>query len=358
MKRLLVVCAASLLPCFLVSAQEADNAGRSVGLSVIPRLDLNPILSTEKGGSGEFTLGNTSLYSLFEGDLTENLSFSVCNHWAGFDSVHDPFATTKDLYQGTLHSDNTNWLDWAYLTYTMGSFAVTLGKDMVTTGGLEFDDYDFEVHPAFVSGLWNNFSCYQWGGKLTYTTPSEEDAISLQVTTSPFGERPFASKLFNYSAEWRGTHGLLETIWSATAVETEPGEFQPIFALGQRISAGDWTFGLDAFSVIGDEEQVLRKGFTLLPSVQYSLGDRFEILAKAGYENAPGDEDWFEKSVSSVLPGEPYEIPVKHWWGGLACHWYPIQDSRDLRVHAVAGYDHTFATVSLAVGLLYNLHIF
>ena len=115
MKRLLVVCVASLLPCFLVSAQEADNAGRSVELSVIPRLDLNPTFSP--GGSAGFTLGNTSLYSLFEGNITENLSFSVANHWAAFDQLEDVFEPTKALYRNTLYSYDTNWLDWAYLTY-------------------------------------------------------------------------------------------------------------------------------------------------------------------------------------------------------------------------------------------------
>ena len=127
-------------------------------MSVIPRLDLNPVFFTETGGGGEFTLGNTSLYSLFEGNITDNLSFSVANHWAGFDSVHDVFATTKDLYAYTLRSDSTNWLDWAYLTYSVGNFAFTLGKDIITTGGLEFDDYDFEVHPSLVSSYWQNLA--------------------------------------------------------------------------------------------------------------------------------------------------------------------------------------------------------
>ena len=345
MKRLLVVCAASLLSCFLVSAQEADNSDRSVELSVIPRLDLNPVISTVKGEGTEFTLGNTSLYSLFEGNLTENLSFSVCNHWAGFDSVHDVFATTKDLYGYTLRSDNTNWLDWAYLTYSFGNFSLTLGKDMVTTGGLEFDDYDFEVHPALVSSFWQNFSCYQWGGKAVFTTPSESDAIGFQVTTSPFGERPFASKLFNYSLEWRGNHGLLETIWSATAVGTEPGEFQPVFALGQRLNFDSWSVGLDAFSVVGDGEDILRKGITLMPSLTYAIEDKFEILAKGGYENYALDE---------VVE----DITWKRWWGGLACHWFPLRDSRDLRIHVVTAYDDAYSTVSFTLGLLYNIRIF
>ena len=353
MKRLLVVCAASLLPCFLVSAQEADNSGRSVELSVIPRLDLNPTFSTEKGGGAEFTLGNTSLYSLFEGNLTENLSFSVANHWAAFDDVNDILGSTKALYQNTLYSYDVNWLDWAYMTYSFGNFAVTLGKDMITTGGLEFDDYDFEVHPALQSSYWHELACYQWGGKFAFTTPSEEDSFSFQVTTSPFGERPFASKLFNYSLEWRGEHGPLETIWSATALGTEPGKFQPVFCLGQRLNFDSWTFGLDAFSVIGDEDEdenvFLRKGITLMPSVMFSPSEKLEILAKGGYEN-----------YAQEL-GE--DRTFKHWWAGLACHWYPIEN---LRVHAVAAYrpeSEFFMAplanpLSLTVGVLYNISIF
>ena len=350
MKRLLVVCAASLLPCFLVSAQEADNSGRSAELSVIPRLDLNPTFTP--GESSVFTLGNTSLYSLFEGDLTENLSFSVANHWAAFDSVHDVFGSTKALYQNTLYSYDTNWLDWAYLTYTFGQFAVTLGKDMITTGGLEFDDYDFEVHPALVSTYWHELACYQWGAKLAFTTPSESDAFSFQVATSPFGERPFASKLFNYALEWRGEHGILETIWSAAALGTEPGKYQPVFSLGQRLNFDSFSVGLDAFSVVGDEDEeentLLHKGITLMPSVLWSPSEKFDVLAKGGYENF---------SLDTVLDDEP----VKHWWAGLACHWYPLQDSRDLRVHAVAVYrpgNDLFPPVSLTLGLLYNISIF
>ena len=341
MKRLLVVCAASLLPCFLVSAQEADNSGRSVELSVIPRLDLNPVFFTDEGGGGEFTLGNTSLYSLFEGNITENLSFSVCNHWAAFDTVRDGFFdSTKQLYQSTFHSDNTNWVDWAYLTYTVGNFAFTLGKDMVTTGGLEFDDYDFEVHPSLVSSFWQNFSCYQWGAKAAFTTPSEGDTFSFQFTTSPYGERPFASKLFNYSLEWRGEHGPLETIWSATAVGTEPGEFQPVFALGQRLNFDTFSVGLDAFSVVGDELDIMRKGITIMPSVTYSPSEKITLLAKGGYENY----------ASELVE----DLTFKRWWGGLAFHWFPIEN---LRVHAVASYDPTYSFASLTAGVLYNISI-
>ena len=67
----LVVFAASMLSCFLVYSQEADDSGRSVGLSFIPRIDLST-------GS---TLGDSSFYTLVEGDINEYFSFSICNHW-------------------------------------------------------------------------------------------------------------------------------------------------------------------------------------------------------------------------------------------------------------------------------------
>ena len=349
MKRLLVVCAAALLPCFLVSAQEADNSGRGVELSVIPRIDLTPEFYLD-GGGGTFTLGNTSLYSLFEGNITENLSFSVANHWAGLSTLGEDWAeSTLGLYRNTLYSYDTNWLDWAYLTYSLGQFDFTLGKDMITTGGLEFDDYDFEVHPALVSSYWHELACYQWGAKVAFNAPSETDSFSFQFSTSPFGERPFASKLFNYSLEWRGEHGPLETIWSATALGTETG-FQPVFALGQRLNFDSISVGLDAFSIVGDEDAaentILRKGITLMPSILYSPSDKFDILAKGGYENY----------ASELVE----DLTYNRWWAGLACHWYPLQDSRDLRIHAVAVYrpdDFYPAPLSLTVGLLYNISI-
>ena len=84
----------------------------------------------------------------------------------------------------------------------------------------------------------------------------------------------------------------------------------------------------------------------------FSPSEKFDILAKAGYEN-------YAQEV-----GE--DLTFKHWWAGLACHWYPLRDSRDLRIHAVAVYrpeNEFFYTpvsmpVSLTVGLLYNISIF
>ncbi len=151
----LVVFAASMLSCFLVYSQEADDSGRSVGLSFIPRIDLST-------GS---TLGDSSFYTLVEGDINEYFSFSICNHWW---SAEDP----QDLYKNTLYTNGNTWTDWANLTIHLGSFDLTGGKMVMAMGGFEYDEYDYEVHSIQCSQLWNNLACYQWGGQISWTDPS------------------------------------------------------------------------------------------------------------------------------------------------------------------------------------------
>jgi len=324
MKRLLVVCAAVLLPCFLVSAQE-----------IIPRIDLSPEFYND--GSGAFTLGNTSLYSLFEGDITDNISFSVANHWLGFYSVDkDLWAEdTKALYKNTLKR-TVNWLDWANLTFAIGDFSLTLGKDMVTTGGLEFDDYDFDVHPILSSSLWNGFDCYQWGAKLGWS-PAEEQELTFQVTTSPYVDDLFGKPWFNYSLGWNGSIGGVQTIWSATAVQQASDEFFWLVTLGQRAELGDWTVGLD-LSNASMMEGDLAYGLTVMPSAAYTLSDNWDFFAKGGWESFLAKDDGLGKSST--------------WWAGAGVNWHPVEN---LRLHALAAYNDFWDCASVSLGATYYL---
>ena len=334
MKKFLVVCAACLLSCFLVRAQEADDAGRSVGLSVIPRFDLNPIFSTEKGGSGEFTLGDSSLYTLLEGNLSDSFSFSIANHWLAYDKE-----SIQALYQNTWRSDDVNWLDWAYLTFETNGWSLTAGKQPMTVGSFEFDEYDFEVPSFLCSTVWNSMNVYQWGAKAGWTNPAENTSISLQMTTSPFGERPFSSKLFNYSAEWRGTYGAFENIWSVTAVQRAPGDFLPVLTLGQRYTIADMTtFALDCFSVVGDEFEILQKGVTLNGSVTVAPSERLSVTGR-------------------IIAESNSETGNKDLVVGMSGFWFPLKNNDSLRLHASAGWRHDWNQVSLTVGALYYLNI-
>ena len=153
MKKFLVVCAAATLCCSLVSAQEAEDAGSGAVLSIIPRLDAGMLYDFE-GKEASFSFGNTSLYTLFEGNISQNWSFSIANHWVASDgwaggAFNDAIGTpTADLYsfhlpfQGVETCD-PNFLDWAYLTYSPGDFSFSLGKVVLLFGGWESDEYDF-----------------------------------------------------------------------------------------------------------------------------------------------------------------------------------------------------------------------
>ncbi len=345
MKKYLVVCAAALLllPCFPLLSQEADDTGAGVGLTIVPRLELTPVFSE---GAGALTLGNSSLYSLFEGDITDNLSFSVANHWLS--------AYPAELYYiegegaNLFRSDWTNWLDWAYLTLQLGNFSISAGKDMITTGGFEFDDYDFDVHPALQSGLWNNLSCYQWGGKIGYTSDSENTYLGLQITSSPYMERPFEDGSFNISLEWRGNYGSFSNIWSITNFGFDGIIGYPpstVIALGQRYEAGDFTFGLDWFSQSGNEDTILWDGSTFLGTVDWSPSESLSLLVKAGREKQR--EAWNSPSGagSRVAP---------NYFGGVAIHWFPVEG---LRIHAMGAYHSFWKTTTFSVGATYYLNL-
>lgn len=340
MKKILVVCAAILmLPCLPLRAQEAEDTGTGVSLSVIPRLDLAPEFND---GSGEFTLGNSSLYTLFEGNISENLSFSVMNHWASFWGF-DPFGQeTKDLYNKTFwHSDTNNWLDWAYLTFETGDWAFTLGKDCLLVGGIEFDDYDFEIHPAGATTLWNVLPSYQWGGKVGYSFGDQ--TVSLQVASSPFGEHPFSSGLYTFGLGWNGSAGDFEWINGFSLFQTgiDGEKTHPMISLGGRWTPSEsLEVRLDLSNRVGDYFFLLSPGIMAHPAVTWSVSEQFDLVGSFVFEA----NTRFDDTTYNYVPA-------------AALHWYPLGENRDLRVHASAGYNSLFETTTLCLGVLYNLNI-
>ena len=95
-----------MLSCASIQAQEQverDSGGFSADLTVIPRLEGIQSFPLGSDASKDISWGNSSLYTLFEGNLNDHFSFSVSNHWLG----DDP----EWLYKNTFHSDNTNWVD-------------------------------------------------------------------------------------------------------------------------------------------------------------------------------------------------------------------------------------------------------
>ncbi|MBQ9309423.1 MAG: hypothetical protein IJ222_00985 [Bacteroidales bacterium] len=330
MKKSLAVLAAFVLPSFLLFSQEADEPGSGAELTVIPRIDLGLPAN----------LGNSSIYSLFEGNISDNLSFSVSNHWASFSSDFKSFDTDAitDLYKYTWRSDWTNWCDWAYLEYGAGDFAFRIGKDMIYAGGIEFDAYDYDVHLPLMSGLWHNLSCYQWGGAIDWS-PSESTLFSAQVATSPYGERPFGSGLYTYGLKWVGEEGPVNNIWQYSAIDTGDGFFH-LISLGQTVSLSDaLSITLDWRNAVCDPDELLLKGSTADLSLLWAPSESLELEVKGGWENRKDDDSFLY---------------------GCSANWYPEKFGRSLRIHASLAHNDLFEDSFYAtVGVMYylNLHI-
>ena len=333
MKKLLI-CFAALLVCVSGLCQETDDSANYAELTITPRLDIAPSYVTD-GKSLGFSHGNSSIYTLFEGSH-KFLSWTLANHW---------ISTGGDYgwpYTGLTYSNTTNWLDYLLLDFSLNdNWTISAGKDMITTGGIEFDEWDWDVHTAFASPLWNNMACYQWGAKVSFLSSNEMHNVSLQATTSPFGERPFASGLFTYSAQYKFESDVYTAFASVSALQYDKAAFTPLISIGQQAYTGNWTFTLDLADYFGNPEYVqYNSGLWSQASVCYAFNDKFDLAAKASYSTD------FQKNILA-----------DYWNAGAIFHWYPLKNRDSLRVHAYVNYDSFYEEVMLNIGARFNLKL-
>lgn len=330
-----------MLLCFLAHSQEAENLGSYAEVSIIPRLDLNPYYSSEDSKLG-FTHGNSSVYTLFEGSVGEHFSWTLANHWIS--SLNVPASDEFNYawpYKYLGYSDCTNWIDYCKVDLTFGNWAFTLGKDCLSTLGFEYEDWDWDVHFDLTTPFWNAVAAYQWGAKVAYTV-ADATTFSLQMTSSPYGEHPFASGLWAYSFQWRGEYGWFEPIWSYSAFQFDKsnGAFQNIVSLGNKFNFSDeFNFVLDwTGSFVKSEWQSEYSSFNQFRGVfTYAPSDRFDIALHGIFYKA------FEADLESRL--------------GVVAQFYPLKDSQDLRLHAGFTYFISEKVPSLTVGARYDIRI-
>lgn len=325
------------LSATLVYAQDAENVGNSAQLSIIPRIDLNPYIGFRSDAGTDFSLSNSSLYTLFEGEFGGSFSYSIMNHWLS--------AEPASLYQDTfLHSDVVNWLDWANLTYSAGDFFVTLGKNPLALGVWEQDAYDYESHFDLNTTAWNEMQVYQWGGDFGYYFTEDMYGV-LQLTSSPFTETPFHNGVFSVGAMLRNDGGSFNYLASANALGLGDNTFIKMLNAGGMYSFGDFVAGLD-LSWHYFEDMWLNEAYAV-GTLEYDPSEKLNLIFKAGYE------DCMKVNGMSV----PLFCIPDRFFGGLAVHYFPLRDNDALRLHGVVAYDNGFPGLSINVGALYNISI-
>ena len=362
MKRFLVVCAAAMLCCSLVRAQEADDTGRGAELSIIPRVDVGVLYDLESK-SASVSFGNTNLYTLFEGNFSEQWSFSLCNHWMasdwGYPSFQEGLAgPTAGLYHINLPGSGNNannFLDWVYVTWAPQNFEFTLGKQQTLVGGFEFDDYDFDVNPLMASDFWSSYTCYQWGLTAAYNLPNEIGRVAVQATTNA------VNRSIGLGLGWDGTYGPYSMKWSVYASpsyeykEYPSAPWNVLVSLGNRLELGDFTFTADYFNAcgdpnyLGDGNQVFYPsvyGNTVVTSFAFNLDDKWDFGAKGAWNKVNVDHPYGYQDKESVVIPAAYSDPENELIAavdmpsvnaGAWVSWYPLAESQALRVQASAG---------------------
>ncbi len=357
----------TLLSGSLASSQEAEaQTAGEFEFRVIPRFEVSPYISAGKDAKGSCDLGSTSLYTQLEGSLGEHFYYYFSNHWISTDLkslyvIEEGAGTEANLFR----NDCTNWLDMGYVGFTFGAWDLSVGKDMVVVGTFEEDAMDVESHANLNTYFWNAAQVYQWGAKLAWTDPSESSQFFLQLTSSPFSSRPFGKSwddgsghLKTFTGGWYGSIGNWETVWSANMMEYSEGKFLGMLGLGNRLTAGDFTFTLDWLTRSTSLKEFFRREMSLSGTVQYCLSPRAEIFVKGGYERARG-QDLFAWDGDGFVPIMLADGDTPDYvFGGAGIHYYPIKGDRSLRIHAtVAANNFSKDLVSVNVGAMYDFDL-
>ena len=348
MKRIVVLVVA-LLCCFTTYSQGANRTGKIPTFIITPRSDVNHYAPIDDRFPVGLGFGNTSLYSLFEGSVGDNFSYSMSNHWLSTDPA--------SLYQNAFRSDDVDFIDWLKLSYSVGDVTFTIGKDMLAIGGWELDPMDVDQYDDLCSAFWHNIPIYQWGGRVEYTTPSENSSVAFQFATSPFAEYPFAGKLFSYSLIWYGSFGCYEPIYSVNMMEYNRGHFLSIISLGNRFLFDDFTLEIDYMNRSASLDKFFDQEMSLVGKFSYNYRDKLNVFVKGGYEHCHRSDlfGWVSEDSTFVptmlLPERDYAFY------GAGVEYFPLRKSQDLRIHAVVAANNYADSVSLSLGVTYNFNL-
>ena len=326
------------------SSLNEDDEQAGTSLTVIPRVDFNPSFSTGDGEGADVNWFTPTLYTVLEGNIGEHVSYYLSNHWL----TYHP----EDLYKNTFHSDNSSWVDMANINYDFNcGLSLGLGKYCMALGSFEEDADDWDAHSisnfgsTLASSFWNGMMVYEWGLNVSYAF-DDCNTLTAQMLASPFAEKPFSPGLYSYHLQWRGEFDRLSILASGNLLETRRGTYDYVIGTGLQYAFTDRLTGtLDALRYCdadrdGDDDQF----FQLQATAQYALSDKLDLTGRFGYET-----------------GESYSYGLGYgddvFYGGVSANYYPLQNNRDLRLHATAAMHNQYDEAWLTIGATYFLSL-
>lgn len=368
MKRHLTFLGAALFAaCSVVCAQEVDSSapfGTSSGedVTVENGVDWTPEISLDarfgyeyRSSGGAAGFGGDGLLLNIDGKISKNFSYSF-NHYLSGSNGED----------GSVF-DATNWLT---LSYDVGNFTFTAGKDALYIGSFEYDAYDLDCYFDMNSMFYNSISCWQWGASAMWTNNAETSSFAFQWANSPFAYAPKEDNLYAYNLAWYGAWDWYESIWSINVMEYERGNFVKMFALGNNFYIGDFTLTLDYMARMADLSDGLGNDYTFSVQPAYNFGESVRLFGKLGVEHSADDlpyDFWGEylTTEDKVAANEenPYVMPAyltgdkEYVYYGAGVEYFPLKETKNIRLHAIWASNNYTKRHMFNVGLTWKFDV-
>lgn len=264
--------------------------------------------------SGRFT--GEDLNIDINGYISPNFSYSI-NH------------RIASSYYGEAHGfDATNWLT---LTYEVGDFAITAGKDALFVGSFEYDAYDLDTYYEMNSPFYNDLDCWQWGISGAWY-PAEDQEILLQIANSPYSYGD--PGMFSFATGWRGAWDWYESYWTANLWMAGTDGLVKGVNMGNRFYIGNFTIDLDLMGRFNEAYG----GYDVILAPSYNFGEWGRIFAKAGIEPSGFSDDMY-----------------MFFGGGF--EYFPLKENKDIRLHAVYTYNEYTIGQMFSLGLTWKMNL-
>ena len=295
------------------------------------KIPMKDSLSTVSSFDGKY------LNIILEGEINDKFSYNYRQRM---------ILDSKPNYQSFF-----NATDWLYLTYKINkNFTIVGGKQVVAIGGFEYDAAPIDLY--FWSAFWNNVTCYQIGGTLNYKTSNDKHTIGLQITNSPFTTETLQG-IYAYNLIWHGSFNGANAIYSLNRIEVEKGQYINYLTLGNKISINKLSVEMDLMNRFSDNQTNLLSDYSIIGNIKYTVNGKITLLAKTGYDKnkaqAPTDPFIYDRYVE---PG------TEHFFYGAGIEYYPISNSKDLRIHAVwASNNNELQYQTLNIGVRWQMNV-
>ena len=290
-----------------------------------------------------------------DGKIGKRFSYSL-NH-----SLVSPAGENSTIF------DATRWLT---LSYELGNFTFTAGKDALMVGSFEYDAYELDCYYEMGSMFNYNMNCWLWGASAMWTNNAETSSFAFQVANSPFAFVPKDDNLFAYGLGWYGMWDNYESIWTVNMMEYEPGKFVKMLALGNMFYMGDFELMLDYIARTSDLSKGLGKDYTLTVQPAYNFGESLRLFGRFGIEKTDDDVpyDFLGEYLSvedKVLANEEneYVMPAyiangkEYIYYGAGLEYFPLKENKGIRIHAAWASNNYTKRHMINVGLTWKFDV-